>query len=101
MSGKLFKNLTYFLDYRTQRTIENHQYTLWAKVEAGFLYGSVLVPPLVLTYISNSESLASYAELLADDTSLFSVVENINKIRKQERKEDPQTYRPVDCQKES
>ena len=71
--------MTDFLDTRTQRVILNGQYSSWAKVEAGVPQGSILGPLLFLIYINDlSENLASNPKLFADDTSLFSVVKNVN-----------------------
>ena len=53
------------------------QYSSWAKVEAEGPQGSVLRPLLFLICISDlSENLASNPKLLADDTSIFSVVKS-------------------------
>ena len=71
--------MTDFLDNRTQRVILNGQYTSWANVEAGVPQGSILGPLLFLIYINDlSDNLASNPELFADDTSLFSVVKNVD-----------------------
>ena len=79
LSGELFNILTDFLDNRTQRIILNGQYSSWAKVEAGVPQGSILGPLLFLIYINDfSENLSSKPKLFADDTSLFSVVKNVD-----------------------
>ena len=79
ISDKLLNTLTDFLDSRTQRVILNGQYSSWAKVEAGVPQGSILGPLLFLIYINDlSENLASNPKLFADDTSLFSVVKNVD-----------------------
>ena len=79
ISGELLNILTDFLDNRTQRVILNGQYSSWAKVEAGVPQGSILGPLLFLIYINDlSENLASNPKLFADDTSLFSVVKNVD-----------------------
>ena len=78
ISGELLNTLTDFLDNRTQRVILNGQYSSWAKVEHGVPQGSILGPLLFLIYINDlSENLASNTKLFADDTSLFSVVKNV------------------------
>ena len=75
ISGKLLNTLTDFLDNRTQRVILNGQYSSWARVPQG----SILGPLLFLIYINDlSENLASNPKLFADDTSLFSVVKNVD-----------------------
>ena len=79
MSGELLNILTDFLENRAQRVILNGQYSSWAKVEAGVPQGSVLGPLLFLIYINDlSDNLASNSKLFADDTSLFSVVRNVD-----------------------
>ena len=71
--------MTDFLDNRIQRVILNGQYWSWAKVEAGVPQGSILGPLLFLIYINDlSDNLVSNPELFADDTSLFSVVKNVD-----------------------
>ena len=79
VSGELLNTLTDFLDNRTQRVMSNGQYSPWAKAEAGFLQGLILGPLLFLIYINDlSDNLASNPKLFADDTSLFSVVKNVD-----------------------
>ena len=79
ISGELLNTLADFLNNRTQRVILNGQYSSWAKVEAGVPQGSILGPLLFLIYINDlSENLASNPKLFADDTSLFSVVKNVD-----------------------
>ena len=71
--------MTDFLDNRTQRVILSGQYSSWAKVEAGVPKGSILGPLLFLIYNNDlSDNLAPNTKLFADDTSLFSVVKNVN-----------------------
>ena len=68
-----------FLNNRTQRVILNGEYSSWAKVEAGVPQGLILGPLLFLIYINDlSENLASNPKLFADNTSLFSVVKNVD-----------------------
>ena len=79
ISGELLNILTDFLDNRTQRVILNGQYSSWAKVEAGVPQGSILGPLLFLIYINDlSDNLALKPKLFADNTSLFSVVKNVD-----------------------
>ena len=57
----------------------NGQCSSWAYVNAGVHQGSVLGPLLFLIYINDlSDGLKSECKLFADDTSLFSVVNDIN-----------------------
>ena len=68
-----------FLDNRTQRVILNDQKSSWAKIEAGVPQGSILVPLLFLIYINDlPENSASNPKLFTDDTSLFSIVKNVD-----------------------
>ena len=78
-SVELLSTLTDFLDSRTQKVILKGQYSSWTKVQAGVPQGSILGPLLFLIYIDDfSENLSSKPKLFADDTSLFSVVKNID-----------------------
>ena len=57
----------------------NGQCSSWADVIAGVPQGSVLGPLLFLIYISDlSDGLKSECKLFADETSLFSIVHDIN-----------------------
>ena len=71
--------LSNFLKNRKQRVTLNGQSSSWTNVNAEVPQGSVLGPLLLLIYINNlSDGLSSNAKLVADDTSLFSVVHDIN-----------------------
>ena len=57
----------------------NGQASPWASTEGGVSQGSMLGPLLFLIYIDLlSEDLPTIAKFFADDTSLFSIVHNIN-----------------------
>ena len=57
----------------------NRQNSSWTKVHVGVPQGSILSPLLCLIYINDSsDNLTSNAKLFADDTSLFSVVHDVN-----------------------
>ena len=72
------KLLRDFLSYRKQRVVLNGQHSSWDNVNAGVPQGSILGPLLFLFYINDlSNDLSSNCKLFADDTSLFSVVNNI------------------------
>ena len=79
ISGKLLNTLTNFLHNRTQRVMLDGQYSSWPNIKNGVPQGSLPGPLLFLIYINDlSENLASNPKLFADDTSLFSVVKNVN-----------------------
>ena len=68
-----------FLSYRKQRVVLNGQHSSWDNVNAGVLQGFILGPLLFLIYINDlSNNLSSNCKLFANDTSLFSVVNNIH-----------------------
>ena len=79
ISGKLPSLLSDFLKNRKQRVTLNGQVSLWTDVNAGVPQGSILGPLLFLIYISDlADGLSSNVKLFADDTSLFSVVHNVD-----------------------
>ena len=79
ISGNLLNVITDFLYQRKQRLVLNGQHSSWTNVQAGVPQGSFLGPLFFLIYINDlSDGLTSNLNLFADDTSLFSVVENIN-----------------------
>ena len=68
-----------FLSFRKQRVVLNGQVSNWTSIEAGVSQGSILGPLLFLIYINDlSDDLSTNAMLFADETSLFSVVRDIN-----------------------
>ena len=68
-----------FLSGRRQRVVLNGQCSSWADIRTGVPQGSILGPLLFLTYINDlSNDIKSKYKLLADDTSLFSVVHGID-----------------------
>ena len=75
----LLNILSDFLRNRKQRVTLNGQSSSWTNVNAGVPQGSVLGPLPFLIYINDlPEGLSSNAKLFADETSLFSVVHDIN-----------------------
>ena len=55
------------------------QCSSWADVRAGFLQGSILGPLLFFIYLNDlSDGLKSEWKVFVDDSSLFSVVHDIN-----------------------
>ena len=75
----LLNILSDFLRNRKQRVMLNGQSSSWTNFNAGAPQGSILGPLLFLIYINDlPDGLSSNAKLFADDTSLFSVVHDIN-----------------------
>ena len=79
ISGNLLDTITDFLNCRKQRVALNGQFSSWTSIEAGVPQGSILGPLLFLIHINDlSDDLMSNVKLFADDTSLFSVVHDVN-----------------------
>ena len=79
ISGSLLNLLSNFLRNRNQRVVLNGRTSSWADVNTGAPEGSILGPLLFLVYINDlADGLSSNTALFADDTSLFSVVHNVN-----------------------
>ena len=77
ISGNLLNLFCDFLNKRKQ-VIFNGQFCTWQNVSAGVPQGSILSPILFLIYINDlTEGLSTNAKLFADDTSLFSVIHDI------------------------
>ena len=78
-SGDLFQLLSYFLSNRKQRVVLNGQNPHWTNVQVRVPQGSILRPLLFLIYINDlADDLPSNLKLFANDTSLFSVVHDVN-----------------------
>ena len=76
--GNLLNLWRDFLNERKQRVILSGQFSTWKNVSAGVPQGSMLGPLLFLIYINDlTEDLSTNAKLFADDTSLFSVIHDI------------------------
>ena len=57
----------------------NDRNSSWTNVHAGVPQGSILGPLLFLIYVNDlSDNLTSNVKLFANDTSLFSVVHDVN-----------------------
>ena len=79
ISDDLLNILSDFLRNRKERVTLNGYSSSWTSVNAGVPQGSILGPILFLIYMINlSDGLSSNAKRFADDTSLFSVVHDIN-----------------------
>ena len=80
IKDKLLCLIIGFLKNRQQSLVLNGQSSLWTKVNAGVPQGSILGPLLFLIYINDlPNGLQSNPKLFADDTSLFSTVQDITK----------------------
>ena len=79
ISGNLLDTIIDFLNSRKQRIDLNGQFSSWTSIEAGVPQGSILGPLLFLIYVNDlSDDLIKNVKLFADDTSLFSVVHDVN-----------------------
>ena len=73
-----------FLSNRNQRVVLNGQISSWPIITAGVPQGSILGLLFFLIYINDlSDGLTSIVKLFVDDTSLFSVVHDINTSAKE------------------
>ena len=79
ISGEFFNLLENYLSGRLQRVVLNGKTSSWKPVLAGVPQGSILGPLLFLIYINDlPNELKSNAKLFADDTSLFTIVNDKN-----------------------
>ena len=79
ITGNSLKLIESFLSDRFQRVVLNAQSSSWAPVCAGVPQGSILGPLFFLIYINDlSKDISSTVKLSADDTSIFSVVDDVN-----------------------
>ena len=68
-----------FLKDKKQRNTLNRQVSPWTGVNTGVPQESILIPVLFLVYINDlADDLSSNAKLFADDTSLFSVIHDVD-----------------------
>ena len=75
IKGNLLDTLINFPNDRKQRVVLNGKYSIWANIEAGAPQDSILGPLIFLICINDLPgNLISNPELFADDTSLFSVI---------------------------
>ena len=66
------------------KIVINGQNSSWTNVHAGVPQGSILGPLLFLIYVNDlSDNLTSDAKHFAGDTSLFSVVHDVNTSAKE------------------
>ena len=75
----LLRLIESFLSDRYQGVVLNRETSNWNKIKAGVPQGSILGPLNFLICINDLPSeLRCSAKIFADDTSLFSDVENVN-----------------------
>ena len=79
LAGKPLKLLQSFLQNRHQQVVLNGQCSSWAPVLAGVPQSVILDPLFFLIYMNDlTKGTSSTKRLLANDTSIFSIVNNIN-----------------------
>ena len=79
VSGQLLSLFQSFLKDRKQRTVFSGQSSGWGDISAGVPQGSILGPLFFLVYINDlAVGLKCNVKLIADDTSLFTVVKDSN-----------------------
>ena len=77
ISGNLLKLFQNYLSNRKQRVVLNGFSSDYSSIDSGVPQGSVLGPLLFLIYINDLEkNIKSNVIFFADDTMLFSVVNN-------------------------
>ena len=80
VAGDLLLLLKNYLKNRKQRVALNCQTSEWRKINSGVPQGSVLGSLLFLIYVNDlSDGITSICKIFADDTSLFSKVQDINR----------------------
>lgn len=81
LCDKIFRWFSSYLIDRKQRVINEGFQSTWMDTSAGVPQGSVLGPYLFLLYINDIvDNINSNIRLFADDTSLFTVIENADSI---------------------
>ena len=79
ISGCLFTVIKDFLNNRDQRVVLNGKSTVWSPITTGVPQRPVLGSLLFLIYINDLvDNISSEAKLSADDTSLFTVVYDVD-----------------------
>ena len=77
VSGSLLALINSFLKDRRQLTVLNGQSSSWGDISAGVPQGSILGPLFFFVYINDlSEDWKCNVKLFADDTLLFTVVQD-------------------------
>ena len=93
VEGDLLLLLKNYLKNRKQRVALNCQTSEWRKINSGVPQGSVLGPLLFLIYINDlPDGITSICKIFADDTSLFSKVQDINELNSDLERASNWTY---------
>ena len=80
ISGSLLALIRGFLANREQRVLLNGKNSEWATISAGVPQGSILGPLFFLVYMNDlADDLKGNVKMFADDTSLFSAVNDVNR----------------------
>ena len=75
----LFTIIKDFLANRQQRVVLNGKSSCWSSITAGVPQGCVLGPLFFLIFINDlADNICSEAKLFIDDTSLFTVVYDVD-----------------------
>ena len=80
VEGDLLSLLECYLRDRKQRVVLNCKNSDWRKINSGVPQGSVLGPLLLLILNNLPDGIMSICKIFADDTSLFSLIQEILKI---------------------
>ena len=84
ISGTPLKLMESFVCGRYQHVLLNGQASFWLPILAGVPQGSILGPLFFLIYLNDlSQNLSWTTKLFADDTSVFSIVHDIDSSTKQ------------------
>ena len=82
ITGNSLNLIESFLSNRFQWVVLNGQLSSWTSVYAGVPQGSILGPLFFLIYINDlSKDISLTVKLFADDTSIFSVVDDVIWVR--------------------
>ena len=79
ITGNSLKLIESFVSNRFQRIVLHGQSSSWTPVYDGVPQGSILGPLFFLIYINNfSKDISSTVKLFVDDTSIFTVADDVN-----------------------
>ena len=79
ISGSLFTVIKDFLSNRQKLVVLNGKSSCWSSITTGLPQGSVLGPLFFLIYVNDlGDNISSETKLFADDTSLFTVVYDVD-----------------------